>query len=408
MRAGRPAPAITRVVLEQNQHAAEVTVYLDNGQVTKLRGPPRRGRPEALKDCLELRKVAVKCTDDPSLRQVRLCKKELEGTTWTVKDLGGRQLDGAEGAPPGYVVPQLESESLGRGEGGTAARPAGLGGANRTFRGIVKGGAASPESLVEVADVRDAVLGTSGAGGDSWSSRAKVLLQQAFKRFGPVLTVTLEPGSDGTEACVRFASAKAAEVAMTKAPQGYLPLGAGGGEVRVRQPASAEPIWRKYPPPRRRPAPQSAASEPSRKKLRPNERFATRLPGKAADAEPDESERFWEAQRQQRGAPAAPPPAPEPAPPPEPPPPVEPERPQPLQAAPGASEEDLEVAKGEMEVAAEMSTLRDKPFKQQRKALKAVRLRWHPDKNPETQAVATRVFQFIQAHDHWLAYHDLG
>ena len=38
--------------------------------------------------------------------EVKKRKKELEDTTWTVKDLGGRQLDGAEGPPPGFVAPK--------------------------------------------------------------------------------------------------------------------------------------------------------------------------------------------------------------------------------------------------------------------------------------------------------------
>merc|ERR1719271_388532 len=97
------APAQTQAVIDKGQHFAEVTVFLKNGEEAKLRGPPRRNRNEALKDCLELRKIGMKSTDDPSLFQVRQRKKELETITWTMKDLGGPMLKGAEGAPPGYT-----------------------------------------------------------------------------------------------------------------------------------------------------------------------------------------------------------------------------------------------------------------------------------------------------------------
>merc|ERR1712043_156318 len=63
----------------------------------------------------------------------------------------------------------------------------------------------------------------------------------------------------------------------------------------------------------------------------------------------------------------------------------------------GGSEVDQEVCKGEAQVAKNMAVILERPFSQQRKALKALRLTWHPDKNPERSEVATRVFQFIQA-----------
>jgi hypothetical protein len=66
------------------------------------------------------------------------------------------------------------------------------------------------------------------------------------------------------------------------------------------------------------------------------------------------------------------------------------------------------VASGEEEITREMKGLLLKPFSQQKKALKAIRAKWHPDKNPDSVEVATRVFQFIQAHDEWLQHHGLA
>lgn len=118
--------------------------------------------------------------------------------------------------------------------------------------------------------------------------------------------------------------------------------------------------------------------------MRPNERF------KSQTSEPD-------APRPQPKATA--PPAPEPVvtelrP-------VEPEPPRP-------SDEDPHVARGEAEVSKEMRELLSKPFSQQKKALKAIRAKWHPDKNSEQVELATKVFQFIQAHDEWLQFHGLA
>eukprot|EP00913_Durusdinium_trenchii_P035555 g33272.t1 len=107
-------------------------------------------------------------------------------------------------------------------------------------------------------------------------------------------------------------------------------------------------------------------------------------------------------------------PAPAPAPPPKEPEvplqhiPPDPPRPAPFEAGPAASEEDLKVEAGEAKVAKEMAGLLEQPFSKQKKALKAIRLQWHPDKNPDDAAVATRVFQFVQAHDAWLAHHGLA
>merc|ERR1719221_1044839 len=181
---------------------------------------------------------------------------------------------------------------------------------------------------------------------------------------------------------------------MVRAKQGFLPL-AGAGLVRVRQPASAEAVWRKFA--QAPTATPDADGAPSKKKMRPNERFATKLSTEEATA--DESELFWEAQRSIRGTPAEPPPVAEVPPAPEPPPePVAPEKPAPTPLEADANQEDREVFKCEEEVAASMSELLQRPFSQQRKALKRLRLQWHPDKNPDRMAVATRVFQFIQKH----------
>merc|ERR1719221_728486 len=96
---------------------------------------------------------------------------------------------------------------------------------------------------------------------------------------------------------------------MVRAKQGFLPL-QGAGQVRVRQPASAEAVWRKFA--QAPAAVPEADGAPSKKKMRPNERFATKLP--AEEATVDESELFWEAQRSIRGAAAELPPAPDPPP----------------------------------------------------------------------------------------------
>eukprot|EP00747_Dinoflagellata_sp_TGD_P071100 gnl/TRDRNA2_/TRDRNA2_156874_c0_seq3.p1 gnl/TRDRNA2_/TRDRNA2_156874_c0~~gnl/TRDRNA2_/TRDRNA2_156874_c0_seq3.p1 ORF type:complete len:306 (+),score=78.20 gnl/TRDRNA2_/TRDRNA2_156874_c0_seq3:26-919(+) len=278
---------------------------------------------------------------------------------------------------------------------------------------------------------------------DGWPS-ARVALQKLFKGFGPIVNITCgdavvtgqlknsKPAlSDGDDvlATIRFGNSKAAENAMAGAPQGYMPL--GDGEIRVRQPASRQSVWRNFPksrPPENRPG-FKATEEPKKKKLRPNERFAAKHPQEAGVPEDaDESERFWDEQKRNRGAPGVPPweagrtfqPGPGqpggeiPA--------GEgdglpsaqgrlPDKPMATAAAelkPEASEEDKEVWKGEEAVSKEMDEILEKPFSQQKKALKALRLKWHPDKNPDNAEVCTRVFQFIQAHDDWLAHHGLG
>lgn len=385
---------MTKVVQEGGQHFAEVTVFLDVGGESKARGPGRRNRQEALKDCLELRKLAVKSTGDPSLFQVRKFSKELKDTVWTVKDLGGRLLEGAEGAPPGFSLPPsmlAESAATAARRADDADRPA-----DRRFKGIVKGKAVSPECIVEIADVYKAI---------SKADKIETVLRKNLSRFGPVMEVRPDASLDeegAPVASVRFASAKAAETAMTKAKDGLLQL-QGEGLVRLRQPAATVAVWRRFP--RGRTNAPELTEGPSKKKLRPNERFASKVPQEEAAA--DESERFWEAQHDLRGTPAQPPPKvePPPEPTPEPAPPAKPE-PAPLEA--DASEEDKEVFKYETEVVADMCALLEKPFSQQRKALKGIRLRWHPDKNPERAAVATRVFQFIQNHEAWLSHHNLA
>jgi len=93
-------PPETSVVLDEGRPRCELVVYvLKDGRVkdVRLRGPLRESRREALKDCVELRKAAEKGGGDPTLHKVREKRQDLETTTWTEKDLGGRQLDGAEG-----------------------------------------------------------------------------------------------------------------------------------------------------------------------------------------------------------------------------------------------------------------------------------------------------------------------
>lgn len=275
------------------------------------------------------------------------------------------------------------------------------------FRNVSTSGAVGgkgADCIVEIADLASAVPGDTSS--DAWATKAKVALQQLLKRFGPVLEVKLPT----SVAKVRFGSARSAEALMKAAPRGFIPL--GEAELRLRFPASTEAVWQKFPPARKRStAPtedaQSAGTDTSKKrKLRPNERFSKRMPGAE---ELDESERFWDEQHEKRKEPTAmPPPIPESAAPE----PVveaqEPERPFPDKPGPDATAEDTAVLEGEEAVAATMGTLLAQPFSQQRKAVKTLRRQWHPDKRPDDQAVATRVFQFIQAHDEWLAHHGLG
>mmetsp|Transcript_159745 Transcript_159745/g.508468 ORF Transcript_159745/g.508468 Transcript_159745/m.508468 type:complete len:409 (-) Transcript_159745:722-1948(-) len=405
------APAATRVLQERGQHVAEVQVFLDSGEVARLSGPARRARQEALKDCLEMRRVGVKSTHDASLFQLRQLVKELKQQTWTVKDLGGRMLDGAEGPPPGYVMPRgaAAPDPTATPVKPVAATGRGAAAVGRG-RGIVKGQASSPECLVEVADVWEATLLGSGAaapgdGGD-WEAKAEVLLRKVFARFGPVLEVRANAGGDekgGPVACVRFASAKAAEAALVKSKRGFLPL-QGDRLVRVRQPSAVEAVWRRFPKREQAPA-QESDGMPCKKRMRPNERFAPRGPAPEAA---DESEAFWDAQHERRGAPAEPLPQPEVPPELQPEAAPGPEKPEPSAEQPGASAEDQEVCRGEREVASAMVALLDAPFSQRRKRLKALRVQWHPDKNPEERkTIATRVFQFIQAHDEWLTHHEI-
>ena len=313
----------------------------------------------------------------------------LEDVVWTVKDLGGRLLDGAEGPPPGFKppswMPAPEGTPLGYVSPGK-------------YRAPVKPTAKEEDSVYSFktrklvvecaeADVKELVAGSD------WESKAKVALQQAFKKFGPVLEVRVDFKSDDGEkvASIRFASAKTVELAMSKALRGWLPV--GDKHVRVRQPAlEAKAEWRSFVAPRR--AAPALESAPNKKKLRPNERFASKQ--KDMEEEPQVAEQSQ-----------APPKA-APVPPPEPAPPLEPDKPAPLALIDINSEEDREVAKGEEEVSEEMKALLQKPFSQQKKALKAIRAKWHPDKNPDSVEVATRVFQFIQAHDEWLQHHGLA
>lgn len=388
------APAVSKAIAEGGSHFAQVTVFLDIGGEVKIRGPARRNRQEALKDCLELRKLAAKSTGDPSQFSLRQRVKELKETVWTVKDLGGRMLDGAEGPPLGFAAPRSSSPEAPK-------KPAESDrlGAEKRFKGIVKGKVVqSGECIVEVADVSKAVSG----------DKAEMALRRCFSQFGPVLEVRLDAGADESGravASVRFASAKAAETALAKARQGFLPLLQGDSHslVRLRQLAATEAVWRKFPQPRA--AAPELEGAPSKKKLRPNERFASRMPAEEAQ---DESEAFWEAQHGIRGKPAEPPPVAEPPPPAPEPEPAAPEKPAPEPIEADAGEDDREVFKCESEVAKDMCELLEKPFSQQRKALKKMRLHWHPDKNPDRMAIATRVFQFIQKHEEWLAHHDLA
>lgn len=315
--------------------------------------------------------------------------------------MGGRLLDGAEGPPPGFKAPTWMPAPE------AAAAPLGYVSPGK-YRAPVK--ATKEEDSVYSfktrrlilecadADVRE-LVGTA----NDWESKAKVALQQAFKKFGPVLEVRVGFKSDDGEkvACIRFASAKAVDLAMSKAQRGWLPV--GDKHVRVRQPAiEAKSEWRSFVAPRREaPALESA---PNKKKLRPNERFASKK-DEPTETEPTETEATATTPGVTNTGSNGPTPT---VPPPEAQKPVEPDRPVPLTLDEATSAEDREVMKGEEEIVKEMTSLLQKPFSQQKKALKVIRAKWHPDKNPESIEVATRVFQFIQAHDEWLQHHGLA
>lgn len=256
----------------------------------------------------------------------------------------------------------------------------------------------SSACVVEVADLPACIPGDPAS--SAWQAKAKVALQKHFKRFGPLLEVKIPT----SVASLRFASSKGPDAVMVTAPRGYLAV--GDGEVRLRLPGAPEAVWRKFPPARPAAgAPEAggacgtqaagAESVSKRRKLRPNERFASRLQGAVEEEEPP--------------APAAAPEPPAPEPPPQelPVAPPEPERPSPSAASAEASAEDLAGCRGEEEVSRSMVALLDLPFSRRKKALRALRLQWHPDKRPDEQEVATRVFQFIQAHDSWLAHHGI-
>ncbi|CAK9038557.1 Nucleosome assembly protein, partial [Durusdinium trenchii] len=256
--------------------------------------------------------------------------------------------------------------SRGLGRKGAAAQAAARAAAVVAKASIARGGDANrSDCLIEVADVEQVLPGSD----EAWAAKVKVMLQQVFRRYGPVLDVRVPTGEANPIVGIRFANAKAAEAAMVAASQGFLAI--HDAEVRLCQPLSREVIWRTFPSARRRRG--EPPTEPKKKKLRPNERFAPpRLPAEMVD----------------ETTASAPPtvPAPAPAPPPKEPEvplqhiPPDPPRPAPFEAGPAASEEDLKVEAGEAKVAKEMAGLLEQPFSKQKKALKAIRLQWHPDK----------------------------
>lgn len=387
-----PPQPETCVVGEAGSFKAEIVVYVRwraGGETSAetVYGPARRTKREAQKDCIELRTAASKCSD-PTLSKLRKRAEDLEDITWTEVHLGGRQLDGAESHP------RATEASAGKKE--TAKASAG--------KKTADGSGPTP-SMVEVADVRQAIPG-SDSDLETWAAKAKVALQQLFKRYGPVLDVRiLQPSTDSeAEASVRFASVKAADAAVASAWKhgGFLTI--GDAEIRVRQPVAEEKRKRKFPAPKQEEA-QGEDEGPKKKKLRPHERFAQ---GGGGGDEPDESERFWEQQRETRGTPGSLPqagaegatPAGDTVGPP-------PDKPEPEELPPDASEDDKAVHRGQGDVAKEMSLLLEMAFSARKKALKSLRRKWHPDKNPDRLEVATRVFQFIQGHDQWLAYQGL-
>lgn len=94
-------PPETTVVVDGCRFRCELVVYIVKGpgqlKDVRVRGPLRDSRWEALKDCLELRKAAVKSGQDPGLCKVHNRRMELLNIVWTEKDLGSHELDFAEG-----------------------------------------------------------------------------------------------------------------------------------------------------------------------------------------------------------------------------------------------------------------------------------------------------------------------
>ncbi|CAE8607916.1 unnamed protein product, partial [Polarella glacialis] len=243
----------TCVIGEAGSLRAEIVVYVrwrPGGEAKGERhlGPVRRTRPEALKDCIELRKVAEKGGIDPTLSKLKQRSEELEDTTWTHLQLGGKQLEGAESHPRAAsgVAPKATS----------APKPAPGGGSHWSA------------NVVEVADLEVAVAG-AGEDREAWAAKAKIALQQLFKRFGPVLSVKMtdESGSE-VSGSVRFAGAKSADAAMQAAMKSGGVLSMAGVDIRVRQPGSSDKARAKFPAPR-----AARLAGPSKKKQRPNERF---------------------------------------------------------------------------------------------------------------------------------------
>merc|ERR1711907_531635 len=102
-----------------------------------------------------------------------------------------------------------------------------------------------------------------------------------------VLEVRINAEDSGPVAKVRFASLRAAESAMASASKGFISV--GEGMVRARLPASTKDEWRSFVPPRA--GGLAIDNEPKKKKLKPNERFAS-APPKQSPEDLDESQRF--------------------------------------------------------------------------------------------------------------------
>lgn len=153
--------------------------------------------------------------------------------------------------------------------------------------------------MIEVADVLEVLPATIGDL-EARSAKVKVVLQQAFKKFGPVLEVRVEQAGCDAIAVVRFASARTAESIMRAVWKTYGFMNVGDGVVRVRQPAASDLIWQQFATARIK-APQLEA-EPKKKKLRPNERFGQKKHADDADDSKPEAA---------KAADTAPPPDPE-------------------------------------------------------------------------------------------------
>eukprot|EP00927_Polykrikos_kofoidii_P015605 TRINITY_DN16952_c0_g1_i1.p1 TRINITY_DN16952_c0_g1~~TRINITY_DN16952_c0_g1_i1.p1 ORF type:complete len:786 (+),score=109.40 TRINITY_DN16952_c0_g1_i1:176-2533(+) len=448
----REGPPEARVVCfnEFGGHCAVVFVNVKRGgQVfdMRIRGPRRETLQAAQRDCVELRSAAVRGGMDPTLFMVRERRRSLESTCWRDRDLSDKNLENAEGPPP-------------RATTRSDRRHCSVTGAEEAWLPKLP---SVTDADVEAAEVPDAVAGVPYT--DEWACRAKKAMQTTFQRFGRVQSVYFGAGDDGSLVRVRLETGKHAEAAMRAAKRGFLKVIGGDTaaivtEVRLRQPKSDNPLWRNFvfapfgasglarggDGTERLPAsacdpcggargpcgctPGAAMTGGFTSAVGSPLPFAPISPcgpaafcpngvglfnaamwgfgclnafnimngfagaavaaAAAASAAACASQGQQDQHRDQKEKP------------------VVPEKPSLTELGSDASEVDIAVRNGEEEVAREMAALVGLPVSEQRKLMRNLRIRWHPDKNPESPEVATRVFQFVQAHEPWMAHLGIG